>query len=292
MSTTGSWTSGKGDRDENFPVASWLVSARHRPAILAFYRFARAADDAADHGTLSTAEKLHLLDELEATLAGDAAAADALPLASVLRERDLTPRHARDLVSAFRRDVTTPRTATWAELMDYCALSAMPVGRFVLDVHGEARSTWAASDPLCAALQVINHLQDCGKDFAAINRVYLPTDLIGRYGADVADLARDRATPALRSVIADLAGRTQDLLLTSAPLASGVADWRLSMEIAAIQNLAERLAGKLTTADRLRDPVRVGTGAKLSVLMAALLVGVRRVVRPGARPAIEGGTQR
>ncbi|HSY88567.1 MAG TPA: squalene/phytoene synthase family protein, partial [Verrucomicrobiae bacterium] len=150
-------SSGKGHRDENFPVASWLIAPHHRPIILAFYRFVRAADDVADHASLPPAEKLALIDRLERSLLGRE---DSEPAGVALRDalmlRRLPPRHALDLLSAFRLDVTKHRYADWDDLMDYCAFSAMPVGRFVLDVHGEARSTWPASDALCAALQVIN----------------------------------------------------------------------------------------------------------------------------------------
>ena len=89
---------------------------------------------------------------------------------------DLAPTHPLDLLTAFRADVSKRRYANWDELMHYCRYSAMPVGRFVLDLHGEDRSVWAYSDPLCSALQVINHLQDCAKDYRALDRVYLPLD--------------------------------------------------------------------------------------------------------------------
>ena len=157
--------SGKGHRDENFPVASRLIHPRHRGAIVAFYRFVRAADDVADHPDLAPDEKIRLLDALDAALTGAGPPdPEAEPLRQVLAERGLSPRHAQDLLDAFRMDASKSRYADWGELMHYCSLSAMPVGRYVLDVHGEPRSTWAGSDPLCAALQVINHLQDCGKD--------------------------------------------------------------------------------------------------------------------------------
>src|SRR5919107_1411517 len=94
-------------------------------------------------------------------------------LRTTLRERALSPGHARDLLKAFRLDATKRRYRDWDDLMHYCAYSAMPVGRYVLDVHGESRATWPASDALCAALQVINHVQDCGADYRALDRVYI-----------------------------------------------------------------------------------------------------------------------
>ncbi len=95
------------------------------------------------------------------------------------------PRHAQDLLHAFRQDVTKLRYANWDELIDYCSRSAMPVGRFVLDVHGESRDTWPASDALCAALQIINHLQDCAADYRTLDRVYIPLDALAARGIGV-----------------------------------------------------------------------------------------------------------
>src|SRR6185437_5568302 len=133
----------------------------------------------------------------------------------VLKEHRLSEQHAMLLLEAFRRDVTKLRYADWEELMDYCRYSAMPVGRFVLDVHGEDRAIWPLSDALCAALQVINHLQDCAKDYRELNRVYIPRDVFD----DVEALARAKATPELQRAISALARRTHDLLAQSRPFA-------------------------------------------------------------------------
>src|ERR1700723_282872 len=192
--------SGKTHREENFPVASLLIRASHRPIILAFYYFVRAADDVADDPALTSQEKIERLDRMEAALLGEIAS-DGHPRAAALRralgERGLTTRHAQDLLKAFRLDAVKQRYADWNELISYCALSAMPVGRFVLDVHGESPSTWAASDAICAALQVINHLQDCGADYHDLDRVYLPLDILAARGVAVEALAAEAASPGL-----------------------------------------------------------------------------------------------
>ncbi len=248
--------SGKGHRDENFPVASWLIKPRHRAPILAFYRFARAADDVADHERASPAEKLRLLDEMERTLLGELdSASEAHQLRLVLERHGLSAQHPLLLLEAFRRDVAKLRYADWDELMDYCRYSAMPVGRFVLDVHGEDRSTWPASDALCAALQVINHLQDCGKDFRDLNRVYLPQDMAAEHGARIDMLGDARAPAPLRRLIAALAGRTAELLERSKNFASLVHDRRLALEISMIQTFAEDLDRRLMNRDPLSQRV-------------------------------------
>ena len=264
--------SGKGHKDENFPVASGLISSKHRPVILAFYRFARAADDIADNASASPDQKLALLDELEASLLGNGDAnIEALPLRAALRQHNLSPRHALDLLVAFRLDVTKKRYANWTELMEYCRYSAMPVGRFVLDVHGEPETLWPANDALCAALQIINHLQDCGKDYRSIDRVYVPLDALSAAGLDVDALGSDRASPALRQCIRLLSAKTALLLAESAPFATGIADLRLGLEVAVIQRLAEKLNDGLMRSDPLSDKVHHSKAQFAAIAASAAL---------------------
>ncbi|MGJ3648364.1 squalene synthase HpnC [Sphingomonas sp. GlSt437] len=268
--------SGKGHEDENFPVASWVLKPQYRAPIMAFYRFARAADDVADNAAASADEKLALLGAMRATLDGSTDAnPESLALRQVCAERGLTPQHGLDLLTAFERDCTILRYASWDDLIDYCRYSAMPVGRFVLDVHGESRELWPANDALCAALQVINHLQDCGKDYRTINRVYIPTDMLAAAGATVEDLGRDRATPTLRGVIVELARKTQGLLAQSACFAGCIHDKRLAVEVAVIQRLAESLTRKLLTRDPLSERVH---HSKLETLLIAGTAGAARML--------------
>ncbi len=258
MTTATETRSGKGARDENFPVASWLIASEARPVILAFYRFVRAADDVADHPGLSPEEKNDLLNGLEDALCGRRTDPEAEPLRQALAERALSPRHALDLLEAFRLDTRKNRYADFDELMDYCRLSAMPVGRFVLDVHGEGGELWPASDALCSALQIINHLQDCGEDYRRLDRVYLPQAILDAHGATVEMLAAPRASPALAGAIAEIARNAEGLVQQGAALVPRIADRRLALEIAAIHGLARRLAGRLRRRDPLRAKVRLG----------------------------------
>ena len=248
--------SGKGHKDENFPVASFMLKREHRAPVMAFYRFARAADDVADNEQAPAAERLALLGAMRSTLAGTSDTnAEALALRGVLADYKLSPQHGLDLLTAFEQDCTVNRCATWDALIDYCRVSAMPVGRYVLDVHHEDRSTWAASDALCAALQVINHLQDCGKDYRAIDRVYVPMDMLAAAGADVTELGAAQSSPALRSVIVAMAERTLDLLAQSSVFSAQIRDKRLAVEVAIIQRLAESLTRRLITHDPLSERV-------------------------------------
>jgi squalene synthase HpnC len=286
------WDSGKGQGDENFPVASVLVAPRHRSTVLAFYRVARMADDVADHPDAPPTDKLVRLAAIEASLIGaDDSVAQAVALRHVLQQRGLTSRHMLDLLEAFRRDVTKNRYADWDDLMDYCRYSAAPVGRFVLDVHGEPTSLWAASDALCAALQVINHLQDCAKDYRDLDRVYVPLDTLREAGLGVEALGAARASPALAGVIADVARRTRLLLEIARSLAGQVADLRLCLEIAVIQRLAESLDDRLLRRDPLSERVHHQAPEALGLALAAAgaTLGARLTGRPGsAKPSVPG----
>jgi len=289
MNEVAAAASGKSERDENFPVAS-LLARRYRAPVLAFYHFVRAADDVADHATLSPEKKLALLDGLARALTGEGPNDPAAePLKRALSRFRITDRHALDLIDAFKLDVTKKRYRDFDDLVDYCRLSAMPVGRYVLDLHGESRDIWTASDKLCAALQIINHLQDCGKDYRDLDRVYIPDDAFAAHGARVDMLGAARAAPELRATIVDLAGRTQGLLAESAIFPSQVRDLRLSMNVAAIQKLAERLTAGLLVRDPLSDKVHASkAGFFMTALGAAAAVMARRLLPFAARAREHG----
>ncbi|HEY4405055.1 MAG TPA: squalene synthase HpnC [Xanthobacteraceae bacterium] len=274
MSTPAALRSGKSHRDENFPVASHLIHPRHRGAILAFYEFVRIADDIADHPTLTEPEKLAHLDELEASLLGKHdRVPQAVTLRTALRERNLAPRHALDLLTAFRMDVTKLRYRDWDDLMNYCSYSAMPVGRFVCDVHGEDSSVWPANDALCAALQIINHLQDCGADYRNLNRVYVPLDALAASRASVEDLGAPAAPAALRACLRGLARRTGALLDQSQSFSPSIADFRLAMEVSVIQSLARRLVAILLARDPLSESVHLKAPAVALIGIAGVVGG-------------------
>jgi squalene synthase HpnC len=275
MSAQAELASGKGHKDENFPVASFILKPQHRGPILAFYRFARTADDVADHALVPAPDKLALLEAMRATLAGESDEnPEALALRRVLGERGLSDVHGLDLLKAFKQDAEKSRYADWRELMDYCRYSASPVGRFVLDVHGEDRSLWPANDALCTALQVINHLQDCAKDHSELDRVYLPQDEMAKAGVGVEALSAQRASPVLAGLIRDLAGRTDGLLERSRPFAAGIRDGRLAYEVALIQRLAESLTARLQRFDPLSERVH---HRPLEVAGLAILAGMDRI---------------
>ena len=179
---------------ENFPVASALLPARYRRAIVAIYRFARTADDIADEGDATPAER-------HAALGRYASALDAIErnepqaeplfaeLQIAIREHALPLQPFRDLLSAFAQDVDVKRYATFAALADYCRRSANPVGRLLLTLYRtDDAASVAESDAICTALQLANFWQDVAID-ARIGRIYIPLEDFARFDVDPAAIA-------------------------------------------------------------------------------------------------------
>jgi farnesyl-diphosphate farnesyltransferase len=264
--------SGKDRGDENFPVGSALIRPALRPHVHAFYAFARNADDIADSPVLEPEDKLARLDRMEAVLLGreTEGSPSAAALRASLAETGVSPIHSQELLIAFRQDATKRRYASWDELLEYCRYSAMPVGRHVLDLHGEDRATWPANDPLCAALQVLNHLQDCAKDLAALDRSYLPQDMLDAAGATVADVSLPAETPGLRQVFAQMLDRCDALNQAAEPLPRLTRDRRLRLEVAVIVGLSKRLARRLRRGDPVATRVKLQKTDVAGSLVAAL----------------------
>ncbi len=272
--------SGKHAGTENFPVGSVLLPARLRPHVATFYAFARAIDDVADSPDLAPADKLDRLQGFEDALTGrtEPRAADAAGYGKgrALRDSMLATSvptvHGVELISAFKQDSIKNRTADWQDLIDYCLRSASPVGRYLIDLHGGSRAGYAASDALCNALQVINHLQDCQDDYRTLNRVYLPDAWLRAEGATVADLDKAVCTPALRRVINRCLDGTRRLLDDAQTLPWAIKDRRLALEAAVILEIALALTARLSRQDPLARRVKLGKGA----LAVCALKGVWR----------------
>ncbi|HLI12613.1 MAG TPA: squalene synthase HpnC [Alphaproteobacteria bacterium] len=274
--------SGKGAADENFPVGSWLLPATLRPHVALFYAFARAIDDIADNPHLGPKEKVERLEGFAAAIRGqettDPAYGKAHRLRASLAETGVTPQHCLDLITAFKRDATTLRYRSWGELIrDYCMLSAAPVGRYLLDLHGEDRSGYPASDALCNALQVINHLQDCRDDFRKLDRVYLPLDWLEDAGESVAAIEAPRASIGLRRVIDQCLDGTEALMAQARLLPRQLRHRRLAYESGAIVALAFRLIAML----RRRDPIAERVELAKPSFLAVAAWGVFRTIVEG-----------
>jgi squalene synthase HpnC len=269
--------SGKDAAYENFPVGSFLLPARLRPHVAVFYAFARAIDDIADNPGLAAEEKVRRLNGFAEALAGrerDPAFATVHRMRASLDETGVPLRHCLDLIAAFKQDATKLRYKDWDDLMGYCILSAAPVGRYLLDLHGGSRDGYGPSDALCMALQVINHLQDCQADYRALDRVYLPGDWLAAEGARVEDLDASAASPALRRVIDRTLDATQALMVEARRLPAGLASRRLAMESGAIVAIAEALIACLRREDPLARRVQLGKPAFLVCCLKGTFAGL------------------
>jgi farnesyl-diphosphate farnesyltransferase len=265
-----SW-SGKDRGDENFPVGSWLIRADLRAHVHAFYAFARNADDIADSSVLPPDDKLSRLNLMEDVLLGrgNDGSPSALRLRESLAQTGVTPRHATELLIAFRQDATQRRYATLSDLYEYCRYSAVPVGRHVLDLHGESHTTHAPSDALCTALQLLNHLQDCVQDLERLDRCYLPQRMMQDFGTSVDDLRRGKASPGLRRVFDAILHRVDRMNRFAIDLPKRTKHRRLRLEIAIILRLSERLATRLGRQDPVAGRVALTRFDKLGSLVAA-----------------------
>lgn len=255
---TGSVAIGPPTRDadgENFPVASLLLSRALRPKVMGFYRFVRTADDIADSATLAADEKLARLAALERAL-DDPATAE--PAARPLHAAGSGTSEARAMLAAFRQDATQRRYTDWADLERYCAASANPVGRMLLRLHGvEAPGAAAASDALCTALQILNHLQDLVPDRDALDRIYLPVSWMTLAGGEAAFF--DHANAAARRAVLDAAlDRVEERLDAAAGLPRMIGSMRLAMEATVTIALARRLLARLRAGDPVRGRVALG----------------------------------
>jgi squalene synthase HpnC len=266
--------SGKHRGTENFPVGSLLIRPDLRAHVHAFYNFARAADDIADHPLLEAQVKVARLEHFADILLGGNGT--DVPSATALRESlaatGVTPQHSLDLLTAFKRDATQLRYRDWADLMDYCRYSASPVGRHVLALHDIGETAWPANDALCSALQVINHIQDCADDYAQLDRVYIPQDMLAANGGTTEDLAKDDATPGLRRTLDAMLAKCAAMMPEARNLPRRVPDLRLKCETSVIGVLADRLIRLLRRRDPLRDNVKLG---KISVA-GATITGIAR----------------
>jgi hydroxysqualene synthase len=254
--TTIETPSGKGAADENFPVGSFLLPKRLRPHVATYYAFARAIDDIADDPSTKPQDKIAGLNAMDDALLGRTEnpgpeLAKATALRASMLETNVDLAHASDLISAFRQDAVKSRYNTWDEVIDYCLRSASPVGRYLLELHGEQKVHFEYSDALCNALQVINHLQDCADDLKTLDRCYLPLDWCKEEGA-TPDMLREAASPKpLRAVQMRMLDGTEALMRTAEQLPGKLKSRHLAMESGVIVEVAWKLTRKL----RKQDPV-------------------------------------
>lgn len=237
------------DHYENFPVASILLPAHLRPAVKAIYAFARSADDIADEGDAEPAQRLAALiayeEQLDRIESGQSSV-DPLfaTLAQVIREYQMPLTPFRDLLSAFKQDVTTTRYQHFDDLLDYCRRSANPVGTMMLHLYRAATpENVRDSDAICSSLQLINFWQDVAIDWNK-QRIYIPCDDLQNHGVGEQDIADATSSPAWRALMQFEITRARDMMLQGAPLAKrlpGRIGWELRLVVQGGLRILERL---------------------------------------------------
>ena len=297
---------------ENFLVGSLLLSPAMRPPIHAFYGLARFGDDVADkvsswapprgqaryptndRANLEKNEKLAILAAMAAGIAGENSPGDddltrqaydlGKNFAVASAEIGISTREGENMLIAFRRDVIGEIFQDEAQLLDYCRYSAMTVGRYILRLHGlnpaQHRAAYMAADQLCAALQWLNHIQDCGADYRQMTRVYLPQNLLTQHQAQVTDLGRDTLTPALRAALRDWLAAGEKLLAVGETLPHHCPQKRLRAEAAAIVCLAQALAQRIRHSLDHGDLLARRPKLRRWDYLRAVVVGMWRGLRP------------
>jgi squalene synthase HpnC len=278
---------------ENFPVASWLCPPRLRPAVTAIYHFARTADDLADEGDATVAQRRAQLDRYEAALRDCAAGRVGAdwphvfgPLANAIERHRLPLLLLTDLLSAFRQDTENPLYADRAQLLDYCRRSAHPIGRLLLhlvEVH-DAPSL-VQSDAICAALQLVNFWQDLSIDLPR-GRCYLPQGDAARHGVTIPSTPGN--SDATRSLVRDLSGWSRELMRQGEPLVHRIAG-RFGWELRLVVQGGLRVLDKIEALDFNVMTQRPRLHASDALVIAWRALGMRQGGNTGAIP---GGATR
>lgn len=262
---------------ENFPVASWLLPRRLRQPIAAIYAFARLADDLADEGNLTTPSRIEALDHFEKKLSAIVADNSVnesvfIALGDTLQRHRIPANLLFDLLSAFRQDVCKKRYQNFEEVLDYCRLSANPIGRMLLHLEGEdSPDHLVLSDAICTALQLINFFQDLHSDYIERGRIYLPLDEMRQFGITEEDIGLKNNTPELRQLLHQQYDRAAELLRFGAPLGQRLKG-RLGLEIRAIIAGGARVLYRLEKqeADLFSNP-RLTLWDRITILSNACL---------------------
>ncbi|MET3107325.1 squalene synthase HpnC [Oxalobacteraceae bacterium GrIS 2.11] len=234
---------------ENFPVASFLLPARLRPAVRALYAFARGADDIADEGDASNEERIaglnyyaDQLKKIEANTQPDSVQFQTLQ--QVIQQYRLPTQPLHQLLSAFKQDVGQKRYDDFAQLLDYCDRSANPVGQLILHLYGAATpQNLQDSDAICSALQLINFWQDVAIDWEK-QRIYIPLEDLHRFGVGESDIENQSCHPAWQALMQFEINRTRELMLSGSPLACRLPG-RIGLELRGVVQGGLRILEKI-----------------------------------------------
>jgi squalene synthase HpnC len=264
--------SGKDYKDENFPVSSFLIDKKLKKIVRVFYFYARTADDIADHAFIKKKEKLRILNFFDNCLKNKKRSEISVvnKLISYFNKYKFSKKYARDLLVAFKMDVTKNRYEDWSELLHYCKFSANPVGRFVINATYSQKKKKAnktlnlekilhASDSLCTALQIINHMQDCKEDFKNLDRVYIPKNLFKKHKLNVNILMKNNSCQNFSRLKIEIICKVENLLKDIKKSLQLIDIWKLKKETLIILNIAKRLCFLLKIKDPLKKKIKLST---------------------------------
>ena len=254
--------SGKSYSDENFPVASFLMTKKIRSIVRVFYFFARMADDIADHQKLSSNQKKKILLFFDNAISKSKKTNNKVLDKMIARFKELPSgkKYSRNLLKAFMMDASNKKYKNWNDLLYYCKFSANPVGRFVIDAVNERKNIekiYEASDSLCTALQIINHIQDCKKDFKELNRVYIPESFFKKYSLDKKILRKSKSEENFERLKIEIIDNVLTSLRKTKLGLREIQSWRLRKETLIILNIAKRLCNLLKINDPLEKQIKL-----------------------------------
>ena len=254
--------SGKSYSDENFPVASFLMKKKIRSVVRVFYFFARMADDIADHQTLSSNQKKKILLFFDNAISKSKKTNNKVLDKMIAKFKELPSgkKYSRNLLKAFIMDASNKKYKNWNDLLYYCKFSANPVGRFVIDAVNERKNIekiYEASDSLCTALQIINHIQDCKKDFKELNRVYIPESFFKKYSLDKKILRKSKSIENFERLKIEIVDNVLVSLRKTKLGLRKIQSWRLRKETLIILNIAKRLCNLLKINDPLEKQIKL-----------------------------------
>ena len=268
----------KQQKDENFPVAFCLFPRAYRDTVNAYYKFAREVDDVADNPHLSSQNKLDILNNMERVLGGAHIRGKKFAFARCLREifvkENFSLSLATDLLKAFRQDAAGFEYQTWNQLTEYCRYSAAPVGRFLLALYNESPSTYLPAASLCAALQIVNHIQDIGYDAKVLKRIYIPSEMMLKYHVKNSDLVKNEVTDGLRNCVNEMIEKVQGLLKEARVLPCVVNSKILRIEVFVIIYLTQYMIHKLLTRDFLKNDLKLSSFERGKALVKGVVKGL------------------
>ena len=263
-------------KDENFPVSGFLIRKDLRKIVELYYQFARFADDIADNPKLTPKTKIDKLNELEEIFDGQKKyKGEKLKFALDLRQEFIKNQLDRSLVTdllvAFRQDAIGFDYETIGQLVNYCTYSAAPVGRFLLAIYNENPSSYLPANSLCAALQIVNHLQDIKYDAINLKRIYIPSELLKKYGIEKNVLTKDKSSEGLKHMVRKLLDLVKGQLKEGELLLNIVKSRRLRLEIAVIISLTNILIKKIIASDVLTENIKLTKWNKICGLISGCL---------------------